>query len=197
MSTDKRNQLIRVGREIIVQRGFNAASLNDILTTAGVPKGSFYYYFSSKEDFGLAIIDYFASKYRDKLKNILEDERFSPLTRLRNYFESGIAEMQLSHCTHGCLIGNLAQELSAQNEIFRDRLNQVFAEWEKYFVRCLRAAYEVGEINDDSHLDYFAKFILSSWQGSILQAKVTKSVVPMQIFVTVIFEQVLGKSTSS
>ncbi|MBF2014966.1 MAG: TetR family transcriptional regulator C-terminal domain-containing protein [Rivularia sp. T60_A2020_040] len=197
MSTDKRNQLIRVGREIIIQRGFNAASLNDILTTAGVPKGSFYYYFSSKEDFGLAIIDYFASKYQDKLKNILEDQRFSHLTRLRNYFESGIAEMQLSECTHGCLIGNLAQELSAQNELFRHRLNQVFADWEKYFVRCLRAAYEAGEINGDSHLDDLAKFILSSWQGAILQAKVTKSVIPMQIFVQILFGQVIGKSTSS
>ncbi|MGF1674105.1 MAG: TetR family transcriptional regulator C-terminal domain-containing protein, partial [Rivularia sp. (in: cyanobacteria)] len=150
-----------------------------------------------KEDFGLAIIDYFASKYRDKLKNILEDQQFSHLMRLRNYFESGIAEMQLSDCTHGCLIGNLAQELSAQNELFRDRLNQVFAEWEKYFVRCLRAAYEAGEINDDSHLDDLAKFILSSWQGAILQAKVTKSVIPMQIFVQILFGQVIGKSTSS
>ena len=74
--THKRDELIRVGSEIIVQQGFNAASLNDILSAAGVPKGSFYYYFSSKEDFGLAIIDNFADKYQDKLK-ILEDEQFS------------------------------------------------------------------------------------------------------------------------
>lgn len=195
--TDKRNQLIRVGREIIVQRGFNAASLNDILNTAGVPKGSFYYYFASKEDFGLAIIDDFAFEYYNHLKNILEDQRFSPLMRLRNYFESRIAQMQSSECTHGCLIGNLAQELSAQNELFRHRLNQVFTDWEKSFARCLRAAYETGEIADDSHLDDLAKFILSSWEGAILQAKVTKSIVPMQTFVKIIFDQVLGKSTSS
>ena len=194
--TDKRSELIRVGSEIIVQRGFNAASLNDILTTASVPKGSFYYYFASKEDFGLAIIDDFAFEYQNKLKYLLEDGH-SPLTRLRNFFESKIAEMENSCCTDGCLIGNLAQELSAQNELFRDRLNKVFAEWEEYFARCLRAAYEQGEIKEDSNVEDLARFILSSWEGAILQAKVTKSVVPMQTFVKILFHQVLGKSTSS
>ncbi len=191
---DKRSELIRVGREIIVQRGFNAASLNDILTTASVPKGSFYYYFSSKEDFGLAIIDDFAAQYRDRLKHLLDDVQYSPLTRLRNYFELKIAEMEAGDCTDGCLIGNLAQELSAQNELFRDRLNQVFADWEEYFAKCLQAAREIEEISQDSNLDDLARFILSSWEGAILQAKVTKSVLPMQTFVKILFEQVLRKS---
>ena len=194
--THKRDELIRVGSEIIVQQGFNAASLNDILSAAGVPKGSFYYYFSSKEDFGLAIIDNFADKYQDKLK-ILEDEQFSPLTRLHNYFKAGIAEMETCQCTEGCLIGNLAQELSAQNELFRVRLNRVFADWEQYFAHCLKAAYEAGEIADDRHLDDLAKFILSSWEGAILQAKVAKSTLPMQTFVKILFEQVLSESASS
>ena len=194
---DKRSELIRVGSEIIVQRGFNSASLNDILTTAGVPKGSFYYYFSSKEDFGLAIIDDFVLQYQNKLKHLVEDVQFTPLTRLRNFFELKIAEMQAGDCTDGCLIGNLAQELSAQNELFRDRLNKVFAEWEEYFAKCLQEAYEIGEISRSSQFDNLAQFVLSSWEGAILQAKVMKSVVPMQTFVEILFEQVLGKSTSS
>ena len=194
--TNKRNELIQVGKEIIVQQGFKAASLKDILTTAGVPKGSFYYYFSSKEDFGLAIVDDFAREYRERLETILEDPQYSPLARLRNYFEWKIEDMAAHRCTDGCLIGNLAQELSAQNEVFRDRLNGVFAEWEQYFARCLQAASEAGEIPSDRY-DELAKFILSSWEGAILQAKVTKSIVPMQTFVRVLFEQTLPKSSSS
>ena len=194
--TNKRNELIQVGKEIIVQQGFKAASLNEILTTAGVPKGSFYYYFSSKEDFGLAIVDDFANEYLCRIQTILGDERYSPLTRLRNYFELKIAEMEACNCTDGCLIGNLAQELSAQNELFRDRLSQIFAEWEEYFSQCLQAAYLAGEIKSDRYSD-LAKFILSSWEGAILRAKVTKSIVPMQTFVSILFEQVLDKSPSS
>lgn len=191
---NKREELIRVGRDIIVRQGFKSASINDILTTAGVPKGSFYYYFSSKEDFGLAIVDDFADEYRERLKAALEDERYSPLTRLRNYFESKICEMSACGCTDGCLIGNLAQELSAQNEIFRDRLNRVFAEWERYFAQCLQAAYEAGEISNSYH--DLAEFILSGWEGAILQAKVTKSVEPMQTFVEILFARILSKYDS-
>ncbi len=194
--TNKRNELIQVGKKIVVQQGFKAASLNEILTTAGVPKGSFYYYFSSKEDFGLAIVDDFAKEYRHRFQTVLGDKRYSPLTKLRNYFELKIADMEVCQCTDGCLIGNLAQELSAQNELFRDRLNRVFAEWEGFFAQCLQAAYQAGEINSDRYED-LAKFILSSWEGAILQAKVTKSIVPMQTFVRILFEQILNKSPSS
>ena len=191
--TKKRDELIQVGKEIIVQQGFKASGLKNILTTANIPKGSFYYYFDSKEDFGLAIINDFAQEYRQRLENTLGDRAYSPLVRLRNYFELKIADMEASGCTDGCLIGNLAQELSSQNEQFRDRLNQVFAEWEQYFVRCLQAAYEAGEISSQRHSD-LAKFILSSWEGAILQAKVTKSVLPMQTFVDILFSLVLTKS---
>lgn len=191
---NKRNDLIQAGTQVIIQKGYSAASLNEILTLAGVPKGSFYYYFASKDDFGLAIIDDFASRYQQKLKSILADERFSPLTRLRHYFEAGITAMEVCQCTSGCLIGNLAQELSAQNELFRDRLNQVFADWEACFAECLEAACEAGELIDNGHLTDLAKFILSSWEGAILQAKVTKSVLPMQTFVRILFQQVLSKS---
>lgn len=194
---NRRSKLIQVGKEIIVQQGFKGASLNNILTTAGVPKGSFYYYFSSKEDFGLAIIEDFASDYRHRFQTILEDKKYSPLTRLRNYFELKIVDMDSCRCNDGCLIGNLAQELSAQNELFRDRLSQVFAEWENFFGQCLKAAYEAGEIKSDRNLEELAKFILSSWEGSILQAKVTKSVLPMQTFVKILFEQILAISDLS
>lgn len=95
------------------------------------------------------------------------------------------------------MIGNLAQELSAQNELFRDRLDRVFADWEQCFAKCLKAAYEAGEIVDDRHLDDLAQFILSSWEGAILQAKVTKSVMPIQTFVKILFERILSKSASS
>lgn len=193
-ASDKRNQLIQIGAEAIAQRGFNGVSINEILTIAGIPKGSFYYYFSSKEDFGLAIIDDFAARYQHKLIGFLSEEQYSPLTRLRNYFESKIADMKDCDCIDGCLIGNLAQELSAQNELFRDRLNQVFKSWEQYFIQYLTAASEAGELAENSRLDELAKFILSSWEGAILQAKVSKSVKPMETFVAILFEQVLNIS---
>ncbi len=189
--TDKRDKLIQVGKQIIVQQGFNAASLNEILTAAGVPKGSFYYYFSSKDDFGLAIIDDFARKYQNKFELILQDASVTHLKRLHNYFASGIADMRQCDCSEGCLMGNLAQELSAQNELFRDRLSQIFLDWEEAFAGCLDSAIQMGEIPQEQDVSTLAQFILAGWQGAILQAKVSKSVVPMETFVQFLFARVL------
>lgn len=188
--TRKRDDLIQVGRDIVIRQGFNAAGLSDILATAGVPKGSFYYYFESKEDFGLAIIEDFANKYQKDLEAILGNEQFSPLTRLNNYFEKGIAEMEVSQCESGCLIGNLAQELSAQSEVFRDRLNQVLTNWETYFAQCIDAAYEAGELTSRLDAEAIAKFIMSGWQGAMLRAKVERSTKPLETFVEILFKQV-------
>lgn len=188
---DKRAKLIQTGQQIIVQQGFKAAGLNQILTAAEVPKGSFYYYFPSKDDFGLAIIDSFAEQYQQKLQRIFNQPNVPHLQRLRNYFASGIADMQSSECSNGCLMGNLAQELSAQNEIFRDRLSEIFLQWEQVFVDCLEAAQANQEIPQKSNLRVLAKFILAGWQGAILQAKVSKSVEPMESFVAVLFASLL------
>ena len=200
--TRRRDDLIQVGRDIVIRQGFNAAGLSDILNTAGVPKGSFYYYFESKEDFGLAIIEDFASKYQKELEAILGNEQFSPLARLNNYFEKGIAEMVASQCENGCLIGNLAQELSAQSEVFRDRLSHILSDWEAHFSQCISAACTSGEIAHHLDANMTAQFILSGWQGAMLRAKVERSIEPLKTFVQILFSQVLrtpipAKSTAS
>ncbi|MGB5914142.1 MAG: TetR family transcriptional regulator C-terminal domain-containing protein [Phormidesmis sp.] len=193
--TRKRDDLIQVGRDIVVRQGFNATGLSNILATAGVPKGSFYYYFESKEDFGLAIIEDFVSEYQQKLATSLGNQELSPLARLSRYFELGIADMETSDCASGCLIGNLAQEMSAQNELFRDRLNQVLTAWETQFADCIEDAYAAGELAGElaescNALD-LAKFILAGWQGAMLRAKVTQSTEPLYTFIRILFEQIL------
>lgn len=192
--TRKREDLIRVGREIVARRGFNATGLSDILSTAAVPKGSFYYYFESKEDFGLAIIEDFAIHYQEKLKDTIENMRVSPLARLNSYFEAGIAEMEACKCVNGCLIGNLAQEMSAQSEVFRDRINEILSGWETQFARCLESARKDGTIVSTANTTDLADFILSGWQGAILKAKVARSTAPMKTFVKMLFSTVFDSA---
>ncbi|MFK8186695.1 MAG: TetR family transcriptional regulator C-terminal domain-containing protein [Phormidesmis sp.] len=189
--TRKRDDLIRVGRALIVRKGFNATGLSDVLTLAEVPKGSFYYYFESKEDFGLAIIEASAQSYQQKLADTLGNEQMSPLARLNSYFEYGLSEMDASSCEEGCLLGNLAQEMSAQNPVFRDRLNQIFSDWERHLANCLQAAYEAGELTQPP-TDELASFILSSWQGAMIRSKLASSTEPLKTFTKLIFGQVLN-----
>ncbi|MFG6666036.1 TetR family transcriptional regulator C-terminal domain-containing protein [Halomonas sp. HNIBRBA4712] len=191
-NTATRDKLITTGAELIAQQGYNATGINAVLNTCGVPKGSFYHYFSSKEDFGLAVIERFGEEYDADLAALLEDASRDPFERLRLYFARGRAYM--SNCNHqtGCLIGNLGQELSGQSDTFRDALDGVFKRWEQRFAACIEAAQAQGLIEPTLPAEALGSFILSGWEGAILRAKTLKSVAPMEQFEKILFECVLG-----
>jgi len=88
METTTRDKIIASGTQAIIGKSYNAVGLNEILLAAGVPKGSFYHFFKSKEDFGVAVVEYFATKAAEHLRTILRDPTRSPLARLRHWFES-------------------------------------------------------------------------------------------------------------
>jgi TetR/AcrR family transcriptional repressor of nem operon len=191
-TNDTRNLIIQTGADLIGTKGFGATGINGILTVAGVPKGSFYHYFSSKNDFGLAIIDNFADEYDAKLDRILNDSSRSCVDRLRAYFDTGVESMTDCDCTRGCLMGNLGQELAGQNETFRVRLDKVFTGWEKRFERCISDAQTAGDIDSNINPSDAASVLLSGWEGALLRSKVVKSTDPMERFARVFFTQYLG-----
>jgi TetR/AcrR family transcriptional repressor of nem operon len=189
--SETRAHLIRVGSEIIAYRGFNSTGINAVLKEAGVPKGSFYYYFASKEDFGLAVIEDFAGEYDQRLDRTLGNEALAPLDRIRQYMELGIMDMEACDHSRGCLIGNLGQELAGQNESFRVRVEGIFARWQHRFTVCLAEAQSAGVISKQADAALLAEFLLAGWQGATLRAKVNKSVAPMRHYAEVFFDQVL------
>ena len=190
-SRDTYTDLIQAGTEIIAQQGFSATGIDAILKAARVPKGSFYHYFKSKEEFGLAVIDAFAERLEQRLQTFLDDPEVSPLDRIRNFLENALARFQQTHCTKGCLIGNLGQELADVNERFRSRLEEVFALWKDRFADCLKEAQAKGQLSADLDPGQVAGFILASWEGAILRSKVMKSTQPMKDFIDIAFTSIL------
>lgn len=194
---ETRKLLIDVGTRVIGSQGFNPTGLNSVLQTAGVPKGSFYYYFASKEDFGLAIIDETATEYAEQIDGFLQDQRFTPLARIKNYLQAGLERIREGQCKRGCLIGTLGQELSSQNETFRARLDAVFEGWKQQFSQCLQAAKNAGELPADADEMQLAEFLLSGWQGAILRAKMQQNVAPLEAFISLLFKHVLTDGQAS
>lgn len=191
---DTRNEIVRIGTDLISRQGYNATGIDAVLKEAGIPKGSFYHYFKSKEDFGIAVIDHFAERYDRRLDTFLNDEEVAPLNRLRNYLESGLMKLEQNLCARGCLIGNLGQELADSNERFRSRLDEIFNSWKERFAVCLREARERGELSSDIDPAMMACFILSGWEGAILRAKVMKSAQPVRDFITILFDATLRRT---
>jgi TetR/AcrR family transcriptional repressor of nem operon len=188
---DTRSDIIKVGTELISRQGYNATGVEMVLKEAGVPKGSFYHYFKSKEEFGLAVMDVFADYYSQRMTALLQDTALSPLSRIRKLLEGSLQRFSNNQCSKGCLIGNLGQEMADQNERFRARLDEIFNDWRRLFAGCLSEAQTAKELDSRLDVEVLASFVLSGWEGAILRAKVMKSPQPLQDFIEVLFKVTL------
>lgn len=103
--------------DIIHRKGFNHAGLQEILTAAGVPKGSFYNHFKSKEDFGLQVIAYFSDVFHQHIGPIFDGRSLSPLKRLARVFDFYIDYFNANDHTCGCPVGNLAKAAQQQGAV--------------------------------------------------------------------------------
>lgn len=186
---DTRSDIIRAGMAIISRHGFNSTGIEAILKQAGVPKGSFYHYFSSKQDFGLQVLDHFASGIDRIFTSMLSDDSLSPLTRFRKCVESLVVRFEDNNCSVGCLVANLGQELADQNEEFRLRLAGIFRSWMRHFEQCLREARSAGEIPAEASTRLLAEVFISGFEGALLISKVTKSSAPLREFIDFYFEK--------
>jgi TetR/AcrR family transcriptional repressor of nem operon len=111
-----RERILEVGAQAIADKSFNSCGLSEILALAKVPKGSFYHYFQSKEDFGVALIEKASEEFVEILRPILGNRKKSPLQRLRDVFELSRKECMANGAARQCLIPKLALETSQLSE---------------------------------------------------------------------------------
>ena len=183
-------QLLEAGTEIMLEKGYNNTGIMEVLQSTGVPKGSFYYYFDSKEDFGLQIINHHDATYTERLK-VLLDETKSPVSLLRSFCEDNMRNFEQNACRKGCLIGNLSQEMADQSEVFRNRLQEVMLSQRNIFATCIENAQQKGEISQKIDANALAEFFQCGWSGAVMRAKTMKVVEPMKVFISLMFDHVL------
>lgn len=186
-----RDELVHIGVRILTEKGYGNTGLDEILRTAGVPKGSFYHYFPSKEAYGLAVVEHYAQYFAKRLARAFDDASLDPLDRLRRFVTEACAGMVRHEFRRGCLVGNLGQELGALNDAFGTRLEAVLAGWQTRVADCLRAAITAGELAPDADPEALAAFFWIAWEGAILRAKLARSTAPLELCARVYFTQVL------
>ncbi len=184
-----RHLIVDAGLRVFLRGGFNASSVQDITEEAGVPKGSFYNHFASKEALGSEIVDLYAEggERRDALK----DGSLPPLERLRRHFD-GLSQMYAaSGYAGGCLLGNFSAELADSSPAIRLRLAATFQRWTSEMEDAIAEAQRIGEISEDTSPNELAAFLLDAYEGAILRARVEKSSAPFERFSTLAFEKIL------
>lgn len=174
--------LLQAGLEALTEKGFSATGIDEVLRRVGVPKGSFYHYFDSKEAFGAALITRYGDYFERKLRRHFTDAPCSPLERLRAFIKDAQAGMARFDYRRGCLIGNLGQEMGALPEAYRAQLSAVFANWQAQVSGCLAEAKAAGEISQHADCDQLAAFFWIGWEGAVLRAKLERNAAALEIF---------------
>ena len=171
-SNDTRQQIIDVAKTIILGKGFSAVGLNEILTAAAVPKGSFYHYFTSKEAFGNALLSDYFDDYTAKLTKDLRQPNVLPAERLRAYFANWL-ETQSSDTTQDkCLVVKLSAEVTDLSESMRSTLQLGTQKVIHLLQACVQEAIDLNTINSDEPAETIAQELYYMWLGATLMTKV-------------------------
>lgn len=172
-TSDAKERILSAAQTLIELRGYSALGVAEICKAAGVPKGSFYYFFASKEDLALAVIDEHWAVQRGDWERILRSDD-PPLQRLRRLFEATQAVQhagqQSCGTVSGCLFGNLALEMSNQTEALRVRLQQIFGAQVDLVDEVVTEARERGEVTVADTREA-ARSVVAQLEGQVLFAK--------------------------
>jgi TetR/AcrR family transcriptional repressor of nem operon len=186
-----REKILTEGLRVVHARGYAGASVRDIVQAAGVPQGSFTNHFTSKEAFGLEILELYFANGREVMRQTLRNDDLPPLERLRDYIDATKARLNKDSMRNGCLFGNFTAEATDHSELIRHRLVEIFAEVQDSIAYCLKAAVKAGELPPGFKCNDVAGFIVSSLQGANLLAKAQRSPAPVDRFKQVLFATVL------
>lgn len=184
-----REQLIEAGLKTLYRHGFNGSGVQDITDAAGVPKGSFYNHFKSKEALAAEALERYWQTGAGR-RALLSDADVEPVERLRKYFRALAEALVRANFEKGCLIGNFSTEMSGQSDEIRERLAAIYAAWVRSIESCIREAQKADRVRPGQSASAIASFLLNSWEGAVLRAKVERDKSPLDQFDKVVFNSI-------
>ena len=180
-----RRRLLQSGLDLVHAHGFAASGVKDITDAAGVPKGSFYAYFPSKEAFAAAVLDHYWSDIEARILPILDADG-TARQRITRFFNALADEHEAGDFLLGCLVGNMSLELGGSSEPVRDELVRILRRWDDALASAVRSGQNASaEIGTDVSAEDLASLLIEAWEGAALRGKVTRSRAPYDRFATV------------
>jgi TetR/AcrR family transcriptional repressor of nem operon len=158
-----KDKIIESGLAVFHEFGYHASGVQMVVEHAGVPKGSFYNHFKSKDELGLEVLDTYW-RQSDDARAALRDSEQSPLDRI----DAHLAAFSVTQS--GCLVGNFTSEMANEPQ-FRQTLKDVYASWIADFETCIAQGQEDKSIRNDQSAKVLAEFVVTALEGSVLKRK--------------------------
>lgn len=174
-----REKLLNRGVELITEQGYHGSGLQGILASVGIPKGSFYHYFSSKEQFSAEVIQHYIEPYIGLLEGWLLRSDLLAIEALEGYFAELMQGATQRQFRGGCLLGNLMGEIGDTSETCRLSLLKAVRRYRDKLAEGLARAQTEGCVRTDLTAHEMADLLVNDWQGAMLRMKVEQSVQPL------------------
>jgi TetR/AcrR family transcriptional repressor of nem operon len=184
-----KEQLVDGGARVLWAKGYHAASVNDIVAAADVPKGSFYNHFDSKEALALEVTRRYGESY--DLDRLAQGDE-PPLRRLRAFFEETIEGSDERGVELGCLLGNFSTELAVHSPAIRELVAEALEHWGAVVGLVLEQAQDARELDRGLDAKALGHYLVDAYEGAVARAKVSGSRAPLDTFITTTFEQLLA-----
>ncbi|MFM0047780.1 TetR/AcrR family transcriptional regulator [Paraburkholderia sediminicola] len=172
-----RQYMLEVAKPLMINKGYTAVGLAELVAAVGVPKGSFYYYFRSKEEFGQALLEAYFAEYLSAVDNLLMGQG-TAAQRLFDYFRFWVDTQWAAVPDGKCLVVKLGSEVCDLSEDMRFVLEKGTRSVVERLARCIEEGQSDGAISSDVPADALAKSLYQMWLGASLQAKVDNARAP-------------------
>ena len=175
-----RENLLNEGVILLMQQGYHGTGLKEILDAVQIPKGSFYNYFGSKENFAAESVSHYITPYIAQLQRYLAESEGNAFAALERYLNEGIAELEKTEFKGGCLLGNLMGEVGDTSEVCRAALQTALNRYRDVWEIGLNRAQSEGSIRTDKTAHEMADLWVNAWQGALLRMKIEQSIAPLK-----------------
>ncbi|MDH1262020.1 TetR/AcrR family transcriptional regulator [Pseudomonas sp. GD03944] len=173
---DKRDLILAKGAEVMTRRGYHGAGVQEIVQAASVPKGSFYHYFASKEDFALQALQHVYGPRLQRYAQALAHPAASPRERILGYYAELVEHFSRQEkLEYHCFIGSLSFEMAELSPSLGAEVDAILQRSADILQACLEEAQAQGELPADEDCRNLAGFIANAWQGALTRLKVASN----------------------
>ncbi|NER13736.1 TetR family transcriptional regulator [Leptobacterium flavescens] len=169
----QKKDILKIGYDTIRKNGYHNVGINTILQNANIPKGSFYNFFASKEDFAQQVLQFYGENSGKFISEMLSDKRHSPYNRLKNLYRELISQNEEDQYASGCILNNMANEIGGLNKPLSTVIDKIFMNWMYLLADCIKEGQLLGEIRDDHSALELAEYIHTGIYGAYSRMKMT------------------------
>ena len=175
LPTNSKTKLIQTANDLIWKSSYGSVSVDEICTVSGVKKGSFYYYFSSKAELAVAVIEESYHNYELTLNELFSTPNCTT-AHFKNlatciYIKQQQASEQYGHVC-GCPYASLGSEMAGNDELIRKKVDEIFHRQETFFISILREMVNSNQLPNTMNISSIASEIHSFIMGQMIMARI-------------------------